>query len=84
MMDKHSSKTFRIFAQYVYRQFGMRIAVLAAFRDSEGEAAISLYVYNLHLFLHTSLTSVIGASTPTTGLVRLLSKIGMKTGRATL
>jgi hypothetical protein len=42
MMEKHSGKTFRSFAQYVYRQFGMRIAVLAAYHDSEGEAAISL------------------------------------------
>jgi hypothetical protein len=41
-MEKHSMSTFRDFARYAYNQFGMRIAVLAAYRDGEGDAAITL------------------------------------------
>jgi hypothetical protein len=41
-MKKHAGSTFRDFARYVYNQFGMRIAVLAAYCDGEGDPAITL------------------------------------------
>lgn len=51
MMEKHSATTFRDFAQYVYRQFGMRIATFVAYRDREGDPTITLFVKSLYLYL---------------------------------
>jgi hypothetical protein len=42
IMDKHGMSTLRDFARYAYCQFGMRIAVFAAYRDIEGDPAVTL------------------------------------------
>ena len=55
MMERHSGNTFRTFAQYVHRQFGMWVAILAGYQDSQGETAVSLYVSCLSQ--HTSITT---------------------------
>jgi hypothetical protein len=49
MMEKHGVSTFQDFAQYVYNQFGMRITMLAAYCDSEGDPSITLLVLSLHV-----------------------------------
>ncbi len=54
-MERHSGNTFRTFAQYVHHQFGMRVAILAGYQDSQGETAVSLYVSCLSQ--HTSITT---------------------------
>ncbi|KAF8259614.1 hypothetical protein EI94DRAFT_1813057 [Lactarius quietus] len=46
MMEKHSKSTFRQFAQYVYDQFGMRIAIFTAYCDAEGDPAITFFDIN--------------------------------------
>jgi hypothetical protein len=48
-MEKHSMKTFRDFSRYVCNQFGMRIAIFAAYRDGEGDPAVTLYAWSLYL-----------------------------------
>jgi hypothetical protein len=78
-MEKHCGKTFRNFARYVYCQFGMRIAVLAAYRDSEGEAAISLYVPSFSTYESNRCQIVL---TPMTILEHNHSKVDTKTGLA--
>jgi hypothetical protein len=44
MMEKHSMGTFREFSRYAYNQFGMRVAILAAYCDGDGDPAITLFV----------------------------------------
>ncbi|KAH9031104.1 hypothetical protein EDB85DRAFT_2146272 [Lactarius pseudohatsudake] len=46
MMQKYSMSTFREFAQYVYSQYGMRVAILAAYRDGEGDPSITFFDIN--------------------------------------
>ncbi|KAH9170156.1 hypothetical protein EDB89DRAFT_1908025 [Lactarius sanguifluus] len=42
MMQKYSMSTFREFAQYVYSQYGMWVAILGAYQDGEGDPSITL------------------------------------------
>ncbi|KAF8262217.1 hypothetical protein EI94DRAFT_1704942 [Lactarius quietus] len=46
MMEKHSKSTFRQFAQYVYDQFGMWIAIFTAYCDAEGDPVITFFDIN--------------------------------------
>ncbi|KAI9445920.1 hypothetical protein H4582DRAFT_2069240 [Lactarius indigo] len=46
MMERHGMSTFREFAQYVYSQYGVRVAILAAYRDGEGDPAITFFDIN--------------------------------------
>jgi hypothetical protein len=39
-MEKHSMKIFWDFSQYVYNQFGMCIAIFAAYRNGEGDPVL--------------------------------------------
>lgn len=43
MLEKHSHNAFKKFSQDVYTQFGMRIAILAGFQDSQGDSQVTLY-----------------------------------------
>jgi hypothetical protein len=47
MMAKHGSKFVRDFTSTAYSQFGMRIVVLAAYVDGEGDNAMLLWVYKV-------------------------------------
>jgi hypothetical protein len=44
MMAKHGTKAVKDFTSNVYKEYGMRIVVLAAYVDTEGEHAMSLWV----------------------------------------
>jgi hypothetical protein len=44
MMSKHGPKAIKEFASSAYNQFGMRVVVLAAFEDVEGEPSMTLCV----------------------------------------
>ncbi|KAF8261803.1 hypothetical protein EI94DRAFT_1809719 [Lactarius quietus] len=46
IMEKHSKSKFRQFAQYVYDQFGMQIAIFTAYCDAEGDPAITFFDIN--------------------------------------
>ena len=49
MFEKHGISTLREFSEMMYRQYGVRVAVLAGYCDAEGESAIMLYVSNFVL-----------------------------------
>jgi hypothetical protein len=42
MMSKKGPKAVKEFASAAYKQFGMRVIVLAAYVDSEGDPSITL------------------------------------------
>jgi hypothetical protein len=42
MMAKNGPKAVREFSSLAYNQFGMRVVVLAAFVDNQGEPSMSL------------------------------------------
>ena len=44
MRDKHSIKAFKEFSSMACKQFGMRIVILSAFVDGDGDPAITLWV----------------------------------------
>ncbi|KAH9009917.1 hypothetical protein EDB83DRAFT_2530998 [Lactarius deliciosus] len=46
MMQKYSMSTFREFARYVYSQYGMRVAILGAYQDGEGDPSITFFDIN--------------------------------------
>jgi hypothetical protein len=48
MMEKKSMGTFRDFARFAYNQFGMRVAILAAYCDREGDPTITLFALSLY------------------------------------
>ncbi|KAF8260219.1 hypothetical protein EI94DRAFT_1811974 [Lactarius quietus] len=50
MMEKHSKSTFQQFAQYVYDQFGMWIAIFTTYRDAEGDPVITFFDINDQLW----------------------------------
>ena len=41
-MDRKGKRAVREFTSSVYRQFGMRVVVLAAYADMEGDPSIAL------------------------------------------
>ena len=41
-MSKHGTKAIKEFTSTAYNQFGMRVVVLAAFLDDEGDPSMSL------------------------------------------
>jgi hypothetical protein len=43
MMKKHANNAMKDFTSLAYKQFGMRLVILGAFVDDEGEPAISLW-----------------------------------------
>jgi hypothetical protein len=43
MMKKHGIKAIKDFTSTAYKQFGMRLVILAAFVDDDGDPAISLW-----------------------------------------
>lgn len=43
-MKKHGSQAMKDFTSLAYRQFGMRVVILAAYVDSQGDNSMSLYV----------------------------------------
>jgi len=44
MMKKYAVNAIKDFTSTAYNQFGMRLVILGAFVDDEGEPAISLWV----------------------------------------
>ncbi|KAH9035545.1 hypothetical protein EDB85DRAFT_1889308 [Lactarius pseudohatsudake] len=42
MMQKYGMSTFREFARYVYSQYGVRVAILGAYQDGDGDPSITL------------------------------------------
>ncbi len=44
MFEKHGINTMRDFSESMYRQYGVRVAILAGYCDTDGEPAIMLYV----------------------------------------
>lgn len=44
MMAKKGPRAVREFTSAAYKQFGMRVVVLAAFVDREGDASVTLCV----------------------------------------
>ena len=42
MFEKHGNTTLRDFSEIMYRQYGVRIAILVGYCDGEGEPAIML------------------------------------------
>ncbi|KAF8486612.1 hypothetical protein F5888DRAFT_1640084 [Russula emetica] len=46
MMAKHRPRAMREFTSSVYHQFGMRIVVLAAYIDADGDSSMTLFDYN--------------------------------------
>ncbi|KAH9173118.1 hypothetical protein EDB89DRAFT_2069116 [Lactarius sanguifluus] len=46
MMQKYSMSTFQEFTQYVYSQYGMRVAILGAYQDGEGDPSITFFDIN--------------------------------------
>jgi hypothetical protein len=49
MFEKHGINALQDFSESMYRQFGVRVAVLAGYCDGTGEPAIMLYVYHPYL-----------------------------------
>jgi hypothetical protein len=45
MMAKHGTGAVKDFTSRVYGEFGMRIVILAAYVDTEGEHTMALWVY---------------------------------------
>jgi len=43
MLKKHGIKAIKDFTSTAYKQFGMRLVILAAFVDDDGDPAISLW-----------------------------------------
>jgi hypothetical protein len=43
-MAKHGKRTMKEFSSAVHNQFGMRIVILAAYVDEDGDSAITLWV----------------------------------------
>ena len=41
LLEKHNKRTFCEIIEAIYKQFGMRVVIFAAFRDREGDAAMS-------------------------------------------
>lgn len=46
MFEKHGMGILREFSEVMYRQYGVRVAVLVGYCDAEGESAITLCVSN--------------------------------------
>jgi hypothetical protein len=44
MMAKNGPKTVKEFTSSVYKQFGMRVVVLAAYLDADGDPSMTLWV----------------------------------------
>lgn len=44
MMAKHGTKAIKEFTSAANNQFGMRVVVLAAYRDSDGDPSMALWV----------------------------------------
>ena len=44
MFEKHAHNTMCDFSETMYRQFGTRVAILAGYRDGDGDPAVMLYV----------------------------------------
>jgi hypothetical protein len=44
MMSKRGPRAIKEFTSSSYNQFGMRVVVLAAFMDSDGDPSITLWV----------------------------------------
>jgi hypothetical protein len=51
MFEKYGMSTLREFSEVMYRQYGVRVAILAGYCDAEGESAVMLYVSNFILFI---------------------------------
>jgi hypothetical protein len=51
MFEKHGINALRDFSETMYRQFGMRVAILGGYCNGEGEPAIMLYAYNPYPYL---------------------------------
>ena len=51
MFDKHGQTALREFSETMYREYGVRVAILAGYCDSQGEPTITLYVSNSMLLL---------------------------------
>ena len=65
MMEKNGTKAIKEFTSLVHKEFGMRIVVLAAFVDRDGDPSMSLWVYvsvcfssHMHLTLRIDLTTM--------------------------
>jgi hypothetical protein len=56
MMKKHGPKAMKEFTSVVFRQFGMRVVVLAAYMN-DGEPAVSMWVIALHC-VHAWISSI--------------------------
>jgi hypothetical protein len=46
MFDKHGMKTLEDFSETMYRQYGVRVAILGGYRDRDSELSIMLCVLN--------------------------------------
>ncbi|KAH9015212.1 hypothetical protein EDB84DRAFT_1567794 [Lactarius hengduanensis] len=46
MMQKYGMSTFREFARYVYSQYGVRVAILGAYQDGDGDPSITFFDIN--------------------------------------
>lgn len=44
MFEKHGVHSVQEFAALMYKQYGVRVVILAGYMDAEHEAAITLYV----------------------------------------
>jgi hypothetical protein len=44
MFDKHGIPTVQDFSALMYKQYGVRVAILAGYVDAEGDPTITLYV----------------------------------------
>src|ERR1700761_2392372 len=58
MFAKHGQNVLRDFSETMFHKFGVRLAILAGYRDAEGEPTIALYVFN-QLHPHTFKRSTI-------------------------
>ncbi|KAF8266489.1 hypothetical protein EI94DRAFT_1803004 [Lactarius quietus] len=79
MMEKHSKSMFWQFAQYVYDQFGMQIAIFTTYRDAKGDPAITLCISaSIHAPTHLMLRDLVLTSMISLGHLPL--NPAMKTG----
>lgn len=46
MMSKHRPRAVREFTFSAYKQFEMRVVILTAFPDGEGDSSMTLYIYS--------------------------------------
>jgi hypothetical protein len=80
MFEKHGISTIRDFSESMYRQYGVRVAILGGYCDGDNEPAIMLYALNAIYRTH-NLTTHHTAMITITSWAGLPSKHVTKTGQ---